>query len=154
MSTETGEQQGATAEASEAPRQRLALKMVTLEMPKSAQEVDLLPEFEGAEGSSSLLPAPRWKEPGEQFVGTYLGYREITLNEKARRLYLFDQARTGTRVGVWNTTVLDTELASVAPRAGDNVCIVFMGDRATARGQNPAHVFRVYVIRVNGAAGA
>jgi hypothetical protein len=152
MSTETQQERpsGAGTEASKPAR--LALKMVTLEYPKASQDVDLLPEFEGAESSSSLLPSPRWKEAGEQFIGTYLGYREITMNKKARRLYLFDQLRTGERVGVWNTTVLDTEITSVAPRAGDRVCIVFMGDKATARGQNPAHVFRVYVIRNNGAA--
>lgn len=96
-----------------------------------------------------LPPMADWQQPGDVAWGVLVGKDEgVGPNES--RVYRLRHPQSGVVIGVWGTSILDRAVDQIIPSLGDQVCIVYLGDVDTSRGQNPAKLFRVAVKRANG----
>lgn len=93
------------------------------------------------EAPSSLTPAADWQEPGEGFIGEYIGM-QMEVGPNKSKLYAF-RANDGTAVSVWGSTALDARMDFLQPAKGDTILIQYLGDQATSRGLNPVKTFKV-----------
>ena len=118
--------------------------------PAEVQAEGIMAPSDGWDGTgirrlaSGVLPMVEWERPGSCVIGAYRATREdIGVNKS--RIYDFADPDTGELFGVWGATILDQRMDATAPAPGDFVRIVYLGDVATGRGQNPAHNYEVAV---------
>ncbi len=96
---------------------------------------------DGEEAPGNFTPAANWQEPGEGFVGEYLGV-QMDVGPNKSRLYAF-KAADDSAVSIWGSTAIDPRIDFLQPARGDMMLIQYMGDQPTSRGLNPVKTFRV-----------
>lgn len=130
------------------------LQPVKFEQPE-AENVDVagLPaEWQNAETLGGFAPSPRWEKPGEALFGTYVGMRD-NIGPNNSRVYEI-MAHMGPDknpelTAVWGSTAIDRMFDSAFPKikAGDKIGIIYIGEKATKRAQNPVKLFHLKVLR-------
>lgn len=130
-----------------APPPAVVLKWKDVEFvaPENAgnqPETELPAGWDSAEEApGGFTPAADWQEPGEGFIGEYIGMQEGVGPNKSR-LYAF-RAGDGSAVSVWGSTALDTRMNFIQPAKGDTMLIQYTGTQPTSRGLSPVKTFRV-----------
>lgn len=105
-------------------------------------ETELPPGWDdGEEAPGGFTPAADWQEPGEGFVGEFIGMQEAVGPNKSR-LYAF-RAANGDAVSIWGSTALDTRMNFLVPVKGDMLLIQYTGTQPTSRNLSPVKTFRV-----------
>lgn len=100
---------------------------------------------EGMDGAtiapSSLTPTVVWEQPGNYVVGEYLGMQE-GVGPNTSRLYNL-KTDDGEIVSLWGATVLDNRMDLLSVPKGARLTVIFVGENAPKKGQNPAKIFKV-----------
>ena len=120
------------------------VEFITPTQSSNTPDSELPPGWEGddvEEAPSALTPAADWQEPGNGFVGEYIGMQEQVGPNKSR-LYAF-KAMDGSAVSIWGSTALDQRMDFLQPAKGDALLVQYLGDQPTSRGMNPVKTFRV-----------
>jgi hypothetical protein len=129
------------------PAAPVALKWKDVEfvVPENAGpivETELPPGWDSAEEApSGLTPAADWQEPGEGFVGEFIGMQE-GIGPNKSRLYAF-KAADGSAVSIWGSTALDARMNFIQPAKGDTILVQYTGTQPTSRNLSPVKTFRV-----------
>lgn len=141
----------AAARQSSSPMMKILTLLPAVIRPAEIQSDGIMAPADGGWGdkgvrrlASGVLPMVEWERPGSCVIGAFRATREkIGVNES--RIYDFADPATGELFGVWGSTILDQRIDATAPKPGDFVRIVFLGDVETGRGQSAAHNFEVAV---------
>lgn len=112
-----------------------------------------LPEgFDGGETLAGLPPSPRFEKKGDAVFGVYVKHEENVGPNKSRLYQL--QCPTGDGktldISVWGSTGIDNKFDSAFPpiQPGDRLGFVYLGEKKTARNQNPLKLFALHLKRM------
>ena len=107
-------------------------------------------EFLGGKFETGFPPSVKFEKPGDFIGGEYILHRE-NVGPNHSRIYelVVSGGEEDLKVIVWGSTVLDRQFDSAYPpvQQGDKIGIVYLGDKSTARRQNPVKLFAFKVIR-------
>lgn len=118
------------------------VEFVTPENAGSQPDSELPAGWDNAEEApSGLTPAADWQEPGEGFIGEFIGMQE-GIGPNKSRLYAF-RAGDGSAVSIWGSTALDARMNFIQPAKGDTMLVQYIGTAPTSRGLSPVKMFRV-----------
>jgi len=114
----------------------------------------------GIEAPTNLTPIIKFEHGGQYVIGEFLGIRH-EMGKNKSRLYdlrlsedrlkrmgadkLGIPIDNGLIVSIWGSKVLDSMMDMIPKMPGDTIYVQYLEDRETARGQNPAHIFKVKV---------
>lgn len=149
-----GKEENAVTVAGEVVPMVVSLKPVQFEQPE-AESVDLagLPaEWAGAEKLGGFAPSPKFETPGESLFGTYVTVRGGVGPNKTRVYEIMAYMGPDKKqelTAVWGSTALDRMFDSAYPpvKAGDRIGITYIGEKETARKQNPVKLFQLRILR-------
>lgn len=114
-------------------------------------KIEGLPEeFLGGKFETGFPPSVKFERVGDFIGGAYVMHREGVGPNKSRIYELaIGDGEKALKVVVWGSTVLDRQFDSAYPpiQQGDKVGIVYLGDKKTARNQNPVKLFAFKVVR-------
>lgn len=130
------------------------LMPVKFEQPE-AESIDLsgLPaEWAAAEKLGGFAPSPKFETPGESLFGTYVNVRDGVGPNKTRVyevMAYMGPDKKSELTAVWGSTALDRMFDSAYPpvKAGDRIAITYVGEKETARKQNPVKLFQLRILR-------
>lgn len=108
-------------------------------------------EFAGGSFMTGFPPSVKFEKPGD-FAGGEFIYLRTDVGPNRSRVYelAVPNGNGGTfNVVVWGATALDRQWDSAYPpiMQGDKVGIVYIGEKATKRNQNPVKLFALKVVR-------
>lgn len=118
------------------------VQFVAPENAGNQPDTELPPGWDDAEEApGGFTPAADWQEPGEGFIGEFIGQQDAVGPNKSR-LYAF-RAANGDAVSIWGSTALDTRFNFIQPVKGDMMLVQYTGTQPTSRGLSPVKTFRV-----------
>lgn len=108
-------------------------------------------EFLGGKFAQGFPPTVKFENPGDFAGGVYVTHRDGVGPNKSRiyELNVPNDTPDGLQVVVWGSTALDRLFDSAYPpvQQGDKLAIIYVGEKATNRKQNPVKLFALKVIR-------
>ncbi len=108
-------------------------------------------EFAGGSFMTGFPPSVKFEKPGDFAGGEFIHLREDVGPNHSRVYELaVPNGDGGTfTVVVWGSTALDRQFDSAYPpvQQGDKLGIVYLGEKATKRNQNPVKLFALKVVR-------
>lgn len=109
-------------------------------------------EFEDGETIEGFPPSPKFERKGDAVFGEFIGKREGVGPNKSRlyELSMPNGQGKSLTVAVWGSTIIDQKFDSCYPpiQQGDKVGFIYLGEKATARNQNPAKLFAIRLKRM------
>lgn len=112
-----------------------------------------LPEgFEGGETYGGLPASPRFVNKGDAAFGTFIRVKE-DVGPNHSRVYELDCPMGNgetKKIAVWGSTDIDSQFDGAFPpvQPGDRIGFVFLGEKKTARNQNPLKRYTMYLKRM------
>lgn len=113
-----------------------------------------LPEdMQGGETLAGLPPSPRFEKKGDAVFGEFIRYQAEVGPNKSRLYELScptgEEGKSIT-IAVWGSTAIDNKFDSAYPpiQAGDRLGFVYLGEKKTARNQNPLKLFALHLKRM------
>lgn len=109
-------------------------------------------EFLGGKFETGFPPTVKFEKPGD-FIGGEFIHLRTDVGPNASRVYELaiagNEGKEAVKVVVWGSTALDRQWDSAYPpvQQGDKVGIVYIGEKATKRNQNPVKLFALKVVR-------
>lgn len=113
-----------------------------------------LPEgFDGGETLAGLPPSPRFEKKGDCAFGEFIKYDIGVGPNKSRLYHLSTPTGNGDErltISVWGTTGIDSQFDKAFPaiQPGDRLAFVYLGEKKTARNQNPLKLFALHLKRM------
>lgn len=108
-------------------------------------------EFASGSFMAGFPPSVKFEKPGDFAGGEFIHLREDVGPNHSRvyELAVPDGNGSTFNVVVWGSTALDRQFDSAYPpiQQGDKIGIVYIGEKATQRKQNPVKLFALKVIR-------
>lgn len=117
-------------------------------------ELQGIPEgFDGGETLAGLPPSPRFEKKGDAIFGEYVKYDAGVGPNNSRLYHLSCPTGKGDErlaISVWGTTAIDNKFDSAFPpiQPGDRLGFVYLGEKKTARNQNPLKLFALHLKRM------
>lgn len=109
-------------------------------------------EFLGGKFETGFPPTVKFEKPGD-FIGGEFVYMRTDVGPNHSRVYELaiagGEGKDPVKVVVWGSTALDRQFDSAYPpvQQGDKIGIVYIGEKATNRKQNPVKLFAFKVVR-------
>lgn len=109
--------------------------------------------FDGGEILAGLPPSPRFEKKGDAVFGEFVRYQEGVGPNNSRIYQLSCPTGKGNEridIAVWGTTAIDSKFDSAFPpiQPGDRLGFVYIGEKKTARNQNPLKLFALHLKRM------